>query len=101
MSYYCPEYVGQSGLIFVIYYSIGGYARRKAVAKDWYSNGEPQDTFKLNGKVEIIQQSEYDISDVEVMLKGLSDNSGYHVHLVSKRLVLIIVINSLHLRVLI
>lgn len=61
---------------------IGGYARRKAVAKDWYSNGELFDTFKLSGAVEIIQQTEYDVADVEVSLKGLLENSGYHVHLV-------------------
>ena len=54
------------------------------MAKDWYSNGELQDTFKLSGKVEIIQQSEYDVSDVEVVLKGLNKNSGYHVHMVRK-----------------
>lgn len=62
---------------------IGGYARRKAVAQDWYSNGDLQGNFKMSGKIEIIQQSEYDISDVDVQLKGLSQNSGYHVHLVS------------------
>lgn len=53
------------------------------MAQDWYSNGELQETFKMSGKVEIIQQSEYDISNVEVMFKGLSHNSGYHVHVVS------------------
>lgn len=54
------------------------------MAQDWYSNGDLQGDFKMSGKVEIIQQSEYDISDVEVQFKGLSQNSGYHVHLVSK-----------------
>ncbi|XP_037950401.1 uncharacterized protein LOC119681315 [Teleopsis dalmanni] len=55
-----------------------GYYRRKVVAKDWYANG---DELSVNGKVEITQQSEYDISNVEVQLKGLKENSGYHVHM--------------------
>lgn len=62
---------------------IGGYARRKAVAKEWYSNGEDPTNFKMSGNVEIIQQSEYDVSDVDVQFKGLSLNSGYHIHIVS------------------
>lgn len=66
----------------ILFYRIGGYARRKAVAKDWYSNGVLPEDFKMSGKVEIIQQSEYDISNVEVMFKELNKNSGYHVHLV-------------------
>ncbi|XP_030370724.1 uncharacterized protein LOC115621265 [Scaptodrosophila lebanonensis] len=58
--------------------SLIGHYRRKVVAKDWYANG---DALTVSGKVEITQQSEYDMSNVEVQLKGLQDNSGYHVHM--------------------
>lgn len=37
----------------------------------------------VKGKVEMIQQSEYEVTNVEVNLKGLKDNSGYHVHVAS------------------
>lgn len=59
--------------------SIGGHHWRKAVARDWYANGVP---LTLTGKMEMFQQSEYDITNVEVSLKGLIENSGYHVHIV-------------------
>ena len=58
---------------------IGGYHRRKVVAKDWYSNGDP---LTMKGKLEMVQQSEYDITNVEVDFRGLIANSGYHVHVV-------------------
>ncbi|EDW39378.1 GL14064 [Drosophila persimilis] len=51
--------------------------RRKVVAKEWYANG---DELTVSGRVEITQQSEYDVSNVEVQLKGLQDNGGYHIH---------------------
>ncbi|KAK2588649.1 hypothetical protein KPH14_006415 [Odynerus spinipes] len=58
---------------------IGGLHRLKAVAKDWFGNGEPVD---VRGKLEFIQQSEYDVTDVEVNLEGLGGKmSGYHVHM--------------------
>uniref|UniRef100_A0A182IXP5 Superoxide dismutase copper/zinc binding domain-containing protein n=1 Tax=Anopheles atroparvus TaxID=41427 RepID=A0A182IXP5_ANOAO len=57
---------------------IGGYHRRKVVARDWYSNGDP---LSIKGKLEMIQQSEYDLTNVEVDFKGLDKNSGYHVHI--------------------
>ncbi|RZC33023.1 uncharacterized protein BDFB_010701, partial [Asbolus verrucosus] len=57
---------------------IGGVYRRKAVAKDWFPNG---DTLSVKGKIEFYQQTEYDITNVEVDLQGLIDNSGYHIHL--------------------
>lgn len=50
------------------------------VAKDWYANG---DNVNVIGKVEVTQQSEYEISNVEVQFKGLEQNSGYHIHMVS------------------
>ncbi|XP_014088313.2 uncharacterized protein Rsod [Bactrocera oleae] len=55
-----------------------GHVRRKVVAKDWYANG---DELTVSGRLEITQQSEYDISNIEVQLKGLSENSGYHIHM--------------------
>ncbi|XP_038105826.1 uncharacterized protein LOC6051326 [Culex quinquefasciatus] len=57
---------------------IGGYHRRKVVARDWYSNGDP---LTIKGKLEMLQQSEYDLTNVEVEFKGLIANSGYHVHI--------------------
>ncbi|XP_012281553.1 uncharacterized protein LOC105700357 [Orussus abietinus] len=52
--------------------------RRKAVVKDWFGNGEEA---TVRGKLEIIQQSEYDVTDVEVDLEGLNGKMrGYHVH---------------------
>ncbi|KAJ8968153.1 hypothetical protein NQ314_002407, partial [Rhamnusium bicolor] len=57
---------------------IGGVYRRKAVAKDWFPNGFD---LSVKGKVEFIQQTEYDITNVEVVLEGLKDNSGYHIHM--------------------
>ncbi|XP_034664777.1 uncharacterized protein LOC117899105 isoform X1 [Drosophila subobscura] len=54
-----------------------GHFRRKVVAKDWYANG---DELTVSGRVEITQQSEYDVSNVEVQLKGLKNNGGYHIH---------------------
>ncbi|XP_024941705.1 uncharacterized protein LOC107268693 isoform X2 [Cephus cinctus] len=58
---------------------ISAVHRRKAVVKDWFGNG--QDT-SVRGKLEFIQQSEYDVTDVEVNLEGLAaEMSGYHVHM--------------------
>jgi len=54
-----------------------GHFRRKVVAKEWYANG---DSLTVSGRVEITQQSEYDVSNVEVQLKGLQDNTGYYIH---------------------
>ncbi|XP_076244983.1 uncharacterized protein Rsod [Calliopsis andreniformis] len=53
--------------------------RRKAVAKDWFGNGE---NISLRGKLEFIQQTEYDVTNVEVNLDGLNGKmSGYHIHM--------------------
>ncbi|KAJ3625819.1 hypothetical protein MTP99_016359 [Tenebrio molitor] len=57
---------------------IGGVYRRKAVAKEWFPNGKP---ITVKGKIEFYQQTEYDVTNVEVDLQGLVDNSGYHVHI--------------------
>ncbi|CAK9808868.1 Superoxide dismutase [Cu-Zn] B [Anthophora quadrimaculata] len=53
--------------------------RRKAVAKNWFGNGE---IISLKGKLEFIQQTEYDITNGELNLDGLNGKmSGYHVHM--------------------
>ncbi|XP_043258035.1 uncharacterized protein LOC122400578 [Colletes gigas] len=54
---------------------------RKAVARDWFGNGE---NISLRGKLEFVQQTEYDVTNIEVNLDGLSGiMSGYHVHMTS------------------
>lgn len=58
---------------------ISGHYSRKAVARDWYSNGGD---IKMKSKLEIFQQSEYDITNIEVDFKGLVNTSGYHIHMV-------------------
>ncbi|KZC13221.1 hypothetical protein WN55_05919, partial [Dufourea novaeangliae] len=53
--------------------------RRKAVVKDWFGNGEP---ISLKGKLEFIQQTEYDVTNAEVNLDGLNGQmKGYHIHM--------------------
>lgn len=52
------------------------------MAKDWFPNG---DQLSLKGKIEFYQQTEYDVTNVEVDLEGLNDNSGYHVHIVGAK----------------
>lgn len=64
------------------YSSIGGLYRRKAVAKDWHANGEP---LTVAGKVEFLQQTEYDITNMDVDLEGLTGVSDYTVHVVSNK----------------
>ncbi|XP_066247756.1 uncharacterized protein Rsod [Euwallacea similis] len=59
---------------------IGGVYRRKAIVKDWFPNGGE---LTVKGKIEFLQQTEYDITNVEVDLEGLQDTSGYHVHITS------------------
>lgn len=66
-------------LVKFVYFRIGGVYRRKAVAKDWFPNGFD---LTVKGKLEFVQQTEYDIADVEVSLEGLADVSEYHIHMV-------------------
>lgn len=47
------------------------------MARDWYANGVP---LTVKGKLELFQQSEYEVTNVEVQFKGLLATSGYHVH---------------------
>lgn len=63
----------------ILFFRVGGVYRRKAVVKDWFPNG---DALTVKGKIEFHQQTEYDVTNVEVDLEGLLDNSGYHVHIV-------------------
>lgn len=56
---------------------ISAIYRRKAVVKNWFSNGQKA---TVSGKIEIFQQSEYDGTDVEVSLEGLEDANAYEVH---------------------
>lgn len=66
--------------ISTILHRISETYRRKAVARDWFGNGE---TISLRGKLEFLQQNEYDITNVELNLDGLHGKmSGYHVHMV-------------------
>jgi hypothetical protein len=51
--------------------------RRKAVVKNWFSNGQ---VATVSGKMEIFQQSEYEGTDIEVGLEGLDGASAYEVH---------------------
>lgn len=50
------------------------------MANDWHGNGIP---IGLRGKLEFFQQSEYEITSIDVNLKGLSEASGYEIHLAS------------------
>lgn len=68
-----------SGIFFEFdFSSIGGFHRRKVVAKDWFPNGGD---LSVKGKIEMLQQSEYELTNVDVNIKGLLDNSGYHIHI--------------------
>ncbi|XP_076765114.1 uncharacterized protein LOC143432228 [Xylocopa sonorina] len=53
--------------------------RRKAVVRDWFGNGQ---TISLRGKLEFIQQNEYDVTNVELNLDDLGGiMRGYHIHM--------------------
>ncbi|XP_052752768.1 uncharacterized protein LOC113514487 isoform X1 [Galleria mellonella] len=56
---------------------VSGLHRRKAVVRDWFGNG---DEVALRGKIEMIQQSEYDVTNVQVTLEGLDDVKNYKIH---------------------
>lgn len=59
---------------------MSGYPRRKAVVRDWFGNGN---SISMKGKMEFIQQSEYDVTNVQVSLDGLEDVKNYKIHIVS------------------
>lgn len=54
--------------------------RRKGVVREWFGNG--RDT-SVSGKVEFLQQTEYDTTDLEFSLNGIHDAGVYHIHYVS------------------
>lgn len=56
---------------------ISGLHRRKAVIHDWFGNGQE---IQLKGKIEMIQQSEYDATNIQVTLEGLQDVHRYNIH---------------------
>lgn len=51
------------------------------MARNWFANGVP---LTVNGRLEMVQASEYDITNVDFKVDGLDENSGYHVHIVRK-----------------
>lgn len=57
---------------------VHGLNRRKAVVRDWFGNGEP---ISLKGKIEMTQQSEYDVTNVQVSMEGLVDVRNYMIHM--------------------
>ncbi|CAH0597827.1 unnamed protein product [Chrysodeixis includens] len=58
---------------------VNGLHRRKAVVRDWFGNGSPA---PLKGRIELTQQSEYDVTNVHVALDGLDDVNNYKIHIV-------------------
>ncbi|GBP28787.1 hypothetical protein EVAR_19831_1 [Eumeta japonica] len=56
---------------------VNGLHRRKAVVRDWFGNGEPVD---FKGKLELIQQSEYDLTNAQVQFDGLTNVHNYKIH---------------------
>ena len=57
--------------------SIRPVHRRKGVVKEWFGNGEK---IQLAGKIEFLQQSVYDLTNIEVQLQHLNSNSTYFIH---------------------
>ncbi|KPJ12105.1 hypothetical protein RR48_02994 [Papilio machaon] len=58
---------------------INGLHRRKAVVRDWFGNGQRE---APAGRLELVQQSEYDVTNVQVQLSGLRDAHNYMLHVV-------------------
>ncbi|CAH2059735.1 unnamed protein product, partial [Iphiclides podalirius] len=56
---------------------INGLHRRKAVVRDWFGNGQRETP---GGRMELLQQSEYDVTNVQVDLTGLRDAHNYMLH---------------------
>ncbi|XP_045780609.1 uncharacterized protein LOC123877773 [Maniola jurtina] len=58
---------------------VNGLHRRKAVVQDWFGNGN---SIRLSGKLELTQQSEYDVTNVQVTLEGLNEDlRNYKIHI--------------------
>ncbi|XP_012547044.2 uncharacterized protein LOC101739289 isoform X1 [Bombyx mori] len=58
---------------------VNGLHRRKAVVRDWFGNGQQ---LQLKGKIEMTQQSEYDVTNVQVTIEGLQNVNDYKIHVV-------------------
>lgn len=56
---------------------MNGLQRRKAVVRDWFGNGA---AVHLRGRLEMTQQSPYDVTNVQLALDGLDDARSYRVH---------------------
>ena len=50
------------------------------MVKSWHGNGEPS---PVSGKFEFLQQTKYDITNIDVSVEGLVSAKGYHIHIVS------------------
>lgn len=61
-------------------FSVNGLHRRKAVIRDWFGNGEAA---PVKGRIEMTQQSEYDVTNVHVTLDYLENVNNYKIHVVS------------------
>lgn len=62
------------------FFRITNVFRRKGVVRDWFGNGEET---TVSGKIEFFQQTEYENTDVEFTLGGLSNAGVYQIHKVS------------------
>ena len=55
------------------FFRITYYHRHKTVVKDWFGNGFPT---SLGGKVELIQETEFSSSSIEMDLNGMKGEAG-------------------------
>ncbi|XP_068625420.1 uncharacterized protein Rsod isoform X1 [Battus philenor] len=56
---------------------ITGLHRRKAVVRDWFGNGQRD---APAGRIELLQQSPYDVTNVQVQLSALQQAHDYKLH---------------------
>ncbi|KAI8423349.1 hypothetical protein MSG28_014359 [Choristoneura fumiferana] len=60
---------------------VSGMARRKAVANDWFGEGAGAGGgAALQGRLELTQQTEYDVVNLQLKLDHLDDVSDYRIH---------------------
>lgn len=57
----------------VDFFRISFYHRHKTVVKEWFGNGYPT---SLSGKVEMIQETEFSGSSVEMDFNGIKGEAG-------------------------
>lgn len=60
-------------IVLLAYYRITYYHRHKTVVKDWYGNGFPT---SIGGKIELIQETEFSSSSIEMDLNGMKGEAG-------------------------